>query len=722
MMKAETTLPRRCFAPGFFTNLMAISAISFLGIPHAVSQTPDFQTINGFSSGPVGPESGVILSSDGFLYGTTAEGGCENQGTIYRMNPNGFVFETLVHFTGNGATNKGSAPVASLVEWTDAGMNRYFYGTTREGGTFGLGTVFRVTPTGTLETLVHFTGVGGDNNGASPEGALILGSDGFFYGTTAEGGTQDEGTIFRLIPGGVMTTLFEFDQNGIAANGIHPRSALIETTTSGAFFGTTSGGGNNGDGTVFQITDQGVITTLVHFSAYDIVRPGATPVAPLIRGSDGDYYGTTKFGGRYDDTYMDQGTVFKMTPAGEHTVLAGFIWPIPGEHRGYWPAGAVIEGNDGFLYGTTYRGGNFDRGVVYRVAKSGRMTTIVDFEFDLAPKGSGAAGSLIQIASNEFIGTTSAGGTSIKGTVFRLSNIATYSADLTTLAELTGRGPANETGPEAALGGLTGGVDGYLYGTTAEGGLYDKGTVFRTTNEGVITVLVEFTGNATENKGAEPATTLVQGIDGNFYGCTGRGGTDDLGTLFKMTPAGDLTTLVEFTGTGGANPGSYPQAGLRDGGDGYFYGSTSYGGMNDSGTIFRLSPAGVHEVLVSFTGTDPGAIGSHPSGTLCLANDGNLYGTTRYGGEYSNGTAFRISPAGVFTTIYEFNLFTSYPQGLIQGSDGHLYGVCRGDGFFLPFVGVTYFNYGNIFQLTTEGAFATLSSFYLRFKSEVQRQ
>lgn len=676
------------------------------------SDTFAFKVVEGFSAGPAIPEANVILSSDGLLYGTTSEGGANNSGTVFRMGTDGSQFETLVHFSYNGTENKGAAPLTVLTEWADMSMNQYFFGTTSEGGQNGNGTIFRMTPTGSLETLIDFTGTGGVYPGSRPEGELLLGNDGNLYGTTSYGGANDEGTVFRLSPTGTFTLLHEFDSADMTNNGAHPKSALTNTATTGVFVGTTSGGGDNGDGTVFQIDSYGSVTTLVHFSAYDASNPGAGPAGPLLRASDGNFYGTTQFGAKYDETYKDQGTVYKMTPAGVHTTIAAFVWPIPNDHRGLWPTGALVEGNDGWLYGTTYRGGLYDRGVVFRVGKSGGMENLVDFDFQSAPKGSGPTGHLIQIASNEFIGTTSAGGDFNKGTAFRVSNVMSSSATLTTVVNFTGQGAANETGPAVAAGGLTEGTNGYLYGTTGEGGLFNKGTVFRSTKAGVVEVLVEFTGNGMTEKGEMPVGELLEATDGNFYGVTSLGGTDDLGTIFRMSPTGTLTTLIEFTGTGGGQPGSYPSGGLTDGGDGYLYGITSHGGANDYGTVFRMTLAGAFESLVSLTGDNPGAPGFHPRGTLVKASDGDFYGTTETGGENSNGTIFKMTSGGAFTSLFEFPYLSSYPYGLTQGSDGHFYGVCEGSGFPLPFGGVTYYNYGNVFRYTSDGSYSVLANFY----------
>src|ERR1019366_4730199 len=170
--------------------------------------------------------------------------------------------------------------------------------------------------------------------------------------------------------------------------------------------------------------------------------------------------------------------------------------------------------------------------------------------------------------------------------------------------------------------------------------------------------------------GASPLAGLVQGRDGNFYGTTPQlFGTNDLGTVFKMTPAGALTTLVAFNGTNGANP----RAGLVQGNDGNFYGTTAGSGASDRGMIFKITSAGELATLVSFDGTN----GAVPEACLVQGNDGNFYGTTVLGGDSYNGTVFMVTPSGTLTNLVSFNGFNgSNPYaGLMLGSDGNFYGT-----------------------------------------------
>jgi uncharacterized repeat protein (TIGR03803 family) len=230
---------------------------------------------------------------------------------------------------------------------------------------------------------------------------------------------------------------------------------------------------------------------------------------------------------------------------------------------------------------------------------------------------------------------------------------------------------------------LVKGTDGNFYGTTVYGGTgYNGswssgyGTVFQVTFNGRLTSLYSFTCG---NDGALPCAGLVQGKDGNFYGATSEGGLNNAGTVFKITSGGALTTLYSFTG---GDDGDSPTAAPIQGRDGYLYGTTQSGGMFDAaywgdGTVFRISTNGAFTTLASFDGWVNGAT---PMGALMQGSDGDFYGTTEGygpGGDYGYGTVFRMTPAGSITTIYSFNgTDGAWPQeGLVQDADGYFYGT-----------------------------------------------
>jgi uncharacterized repeat protein (TIGR03803 family) len=239
-------------------------------------------------------------------------------------------------------------------------------------------------------------------------------------------------------------------------------------------------------------------------------------------------------------------------------------------------------------------------------------------------------------------------------------------------------------------GGLMLGTDGNFYGTTPTGGIPGYGTVFKITPSGKFTIMHGFNG---VSEGESPVAPPVQGNDGNFYGTTSNGGGDVFGTVYKMTPSGKLATLYTFGGVV-----RYPTD-LILGTDGNFYGTTLGGsGTNVNGTIFKITPHGKFTLLHSFNGTD----GQRPMGTIIQATDGNFYGTTRAGGSGGEGVAYKMTPAGVLTVLRNFanDTFGLAPfAGLVQATDGNFYGATTSD----PGVG-----FGTLFQLTSKGVFTDL--------------
>ena len=299
------------------------------------------------SPGPMNPRASLLQAIDGNFYGTTASGGASDAGTLFRMTPAGTV--TVLHeFTGG--TTDGANPVASLIQATDGN----FYGTTYSAGSASFGTVFQMTLCGIVTTLHAFTGT----DGAGPSAALLEAMDGNLYGTTSSGlyGTSDFGTVFRMTFGGTVTVLNAFTGG---TGGETPVASLIQASD-GNFYGTTSKGGVSSAhaGTIFQMTPGGSVTVLHTFLA--ATSDGDTPETPLLQAADGNFYGTTSFGGT-----SGYGTVFQMTPAGTVTILHTFNG---GTTDGAVPYASLIQATDGNLYGTTLYGGASGAGVVFRLS------------------------------------------------------------------------------------------------------------------------------------------------------------------------------------------------------------------------------------------------------------------------------------------------------------------------------------------------------------------
>jgi uncharacterized repeat protein (TIGR03803 family) len=253
------------------------------------------------------------------------------------------------------------------------------------------------------------------------------------------------------------------------------------------------------------------------------------------------------------------------------------------------------------------------------------------------------------------------------------------------------------------------GFDGNFYGTTTGGGTNNEGTVFRVTSQGALTTLYSFCALPKCADGSLPQSGLVQASDGNLYGTTSYGGFNNAGTFFRITLAGKLTTLYSFCAKIYCVDGLHPWAPLIQGRDGNFYGSTEFGGSNDYGTIFKMSPHGAITILHSFCNGPNCPDGAVPNGQLVQAADGNVYGTTTSGGGSAfAGTIFEITLAGKLTTLYRFCTHSncldgSGPQGaLVQAADGTLYGTTYGGGK----LGV-----GTVFKFTGNSELTTLYSF-----------
>jgi uncharacterized repeat protein (TIGR03803 family) len=373
-------------------------------------------------------------------------------------------------------------------------------------------------------------------------------------------------------------------------------------------------------------------TILYSFGGYP--NDGSCLSAGLMRGSDGNFYGTTVRGGTKDD-----GTVFRISPSGGYTSLYSFAGS-PNDGDG--PAAGLVQGNDGNLYGTTYYGGVYNTGTVFRITPSGNL---IHIHFFNGNDGAYPHAGLVLGSDGNFYGTTRTGGSKNFGTVFRMSPSGT----LTSLCSFTGS-PSDGAFPSGAL---VRGDDGNFYGTTAEGGMKDDGTVFRISPRGSYTNLYAFTD------WGGPNATLVQGSDDNLYGTTSFGGenrncSSGCGTIFRISPSGFCTSLYSFGNS--PSDGTTLSAGLVQGGDGNFYGTTSEGGVRNYqhpsgyGTIFRISPNGAYTNLYFFTG--PPIDGAFPVTPLVRGSDGSFYGTTQSGGTSTNcgsrgcGIVFRISPGG----------------------------------------------------------------------------
>jgi uncharacterized repeat protein (TIGR03803 family) len=308
---------------------------------------------------------------------------------------------------------------------------------------------------------------------------------------------------------------------------------------------------------------------------------------------------------------------------------------------------------------------------------------------------------LVQGTNGDLYGTTYFGGAEGYGEVFEISPSGT----------LTTPRSFDVTDGDHPSAGLVQATNGDLYGTTVGGGCC--GMIFKITPSGAPTILHRFAGSPSD--GADPAAGLVQGTDGNFYGTTVIGGAHNAGTIFKITPSGTLTMLYSFCYKTKCTDGVNPYAGLVQGTDGNFYGTTEYLGAHGAGTVFKITPSGTLTTLLSFDGTD----GASPYAGLVQGTDGNFYGTTAGGGSFCSpsgcGTVFKITPSGTPIWVYSFDAADgrSPEAGLVQGTDGNLYGTTANGGVSGLSEYCEHVGCGTVFKITPSGKLTTLYRFCL---------
>lgn len=349
---------------------------------------------------------------------------------------------TVLH-TFDPSQGDGTDPVGELLQASDGNL----YGMTYSGGSSDSGTIFKIDSSGNFATVVSFaaSGPGG------PDSGLIEGSDGNFYGTSFYGGTGGRGTVFRADGAGNVTVLHSFTDTDAGAN---PYAGVIQAAN-GSFYGTTWYGNELTNGTAFKIDSSGNVTFLHSFSYSE----GTSFYAPLTQAGDGSFYGTAYSGGAAGGT--GAGSVYKMDSSGTVTVIHSFSFSSA---DGVAPFAGLVQGTDGYLYGTTVSGGAYGYGTVFKVDTAGNLTVL--HSFSGGQDGAGPYGRLLQGTDGNFYGTTSVGGASGYGTIFRIDP----AGDLTVLQSF----PANTR----VITGVTLGTDGNLYGT-GQGGSNSSGIIYR---------------------------------------------------------------------------------------------------------------------------------------------------------------------------------------------------------------------------------------------------
>jgi uncharacterized repeat protein (TIGR03803 family) len=360
------------------TLALAIVTITVPAHAQTFSVLYNFGTNTGDPANPY--FSGVIAQGrDGKLYSTTGFGGDNggsHDGAMFSVAPGGML----------SVPYSFPLPFEQVESGLTLGTDGNFYGTTAAG--VGFGTVFKITPTGTLTVLHTFT----DSDGSTPFAPPIQGTDGNFYGATTYGGANEVGAIYKITPAGTFTSLYSFDNT----HGANPYGQLVQGTD-GNFYGVTNQGGTLGDGVVYKITAAGAITVIYNFD----VTHGYSPVGPLVQGSDGSFYGTALGGGT-----IGNGVIFKITSTGRLTVLHNVNAATDGDVT----YGALVQATDGNFYGTASSDTTTGYGTIFKISPISPYTYTVLYNFDYTTGGVPYAG-LVQHTNGILYGDTNIGGT-----------------------------------------------------------------------------------------------------------------------------------------------------------------------------------------------------------------------------------------------------------------------------------------------------------------------
>jgi len=574
-----------------------------------------------------------------------------------------------------------------------------FYGVSTYGGAggpgiVGSGTIFKVTPAGVVTVLHSMIG----NDGVNPVGPLAVGLDGNLYGVAQYGGSGNVGTVFEITPSGTFTVLHSFVFND--DNGNYP--SHIIRGSDGNFYGTTlTGPPPYRAGTIFEITPGGDLTTIYTFGSSDGTQPNW-----LVQDASGNFFGTTE---------GTAGSLFELSSTNVFTVLQSLSYGS-GPRKPH----DVVVGSDGNLYGAADTGST-GVGCVYRYSFAGSGT------FSEFYDSASIVGGLLELTPGNFVGTAQDG---THGSVFNLTVGGTYST-LHTFSDA-------DAGVGLPSAGFIKATDGSTYAPT-DGGTNGVGGVCHLTTGNVFSKVARFQ----YTEGGYPNTRLLQALDGNYYATTFGGGGRGYGTIYKMSSSGTSSTLYNFTrsdgqssvpltqasdqslygaaskgffGEGelfsittggvlsgpfnlGIDTGQVPSA-FIEGDDGNFYGEAKFTNGNANGYILKYVPGTGLSAIYTFT---DGADGRTPVGGLVDDDSGNFLGVASFDGNNGNGTVFRVTKTGQLTTLHSFtNLEGSQPVGPLVLANGVFYGVTTAGGLF---------GYGTVYTIDGDNNVTVVHSF-----------
>jgi uncharacterized repeat protein (TIGR03803 family) len=520
---------------------------------------------------------------------------------------------------------------------------------------------------------VLYTFTGG-NDGANPYAGVTLDSSGNLYGTTYAGGPYNNGVIYKVNPAGRENVLYIFATT--PQGGVNPQGGVI-LDSAGNLYGAVWS-------VVYKLSPAGQYTILAKlpYGNYG----GYTSPGTVAMDSTGNLYGTTGQVQQGTRSPAPHGAVFKLTPAGEVTLLYSF----PGFTNPDTPdtglnSGVVLD-SAGNVYGATPNGSV--SGSIYEVSTAGKVTTLHGFT---GASGGTYPNALLVAPSGEIYGTTSYGGAANVGTVYKLN----AAGQETVLYSFKGGNDGAYPSPAP----LAVDTEGNVYGATVAGGASNQGTVFKVTPSGEETILHSFTGGA---DGGIPNGVILDSA-GYLYGTTFGGGSGGLtglqeGVVFQMSTTGEETVLYSFTGL---SDGGEPEAGVILDSQGNLYGTTYTGGAFNGGVIYKLTPAAQETVMYSFGTTD----GANPVTGVVRDPAGNLYGTTLNYGPGGGGVLYELSAAGDYTVLHSFGTGPDgyLPSLVVLDSAGNLYGTTNWGG------GTA--NCGVVYEFDTAGSYVVLLTF-----------
>lgn len=607
------------------------SGIVFMLTPSGTAW--NFTTLFTFPHSPVGS---LVVDSSGNFYGVTAYGGTSREGTVFELSYSGNnLVETDLHTFGT--KGDGYSPIAGLV--IDQAGN--LYGSAPSGGALGYGAIFKLTrdtqSNWNYGLIYNFQSV---TDGWGPQGGVVVDGAGNIYGTTAAGGTASCscGTAFELSPNSSGTYTKKTILNFSGGNDQLGTIAALVLDNQGNLYGTTPDGNgklNVSDrGTVYRLSPSasGWSYSVVYgFPASDGHGPDAGPTFDSV----GNLYGTTSSGGS-----TEMGTVYELSPAGNGAWKEKLLYTFRGGNDGTSPRSNIVMDSSGNLFGTTTYGGGGSSstgyGTVFELSPNGagwKETILHAFQSN-GIDGTVPVVGLTRDASGNLFGTTYTGGVYGFGTVFKmtLSSSGTWSESV--LYSFTGGADGSQ--PYAPI---TIDSAGNLYGSTIIGGAHSTGAIFilspKSDGSYAESVLYSFTG---KSDGDDPGGSLTLDAAGNLYGVASQ-------VAFELSPSssGSWTETVLYTfSKGGKGDLSYP-AGLAFDASGNLWGAAGGGGASNDGGVFELSLSGgkwTESQLIQFSGL----VGIGPTGNVIFDGAGNLYGVAYKGGKTGDGVVFEITP------------------------------------------------------------------------------